>query len=73
MTKFLKGGKLLFSLICRLGSFDDAKFTKVFTKLYARLVTMDQHKYLPPKFSSTLKDLAGQLSIEGLSEEELKA
>jgi hypothetical protein len=43
------------------------------TKLYARLYTMDRHKYLPPKFSETLKDLAQYLEIEGLSEEQLKA
>ena len=37
--------------------FDDIKFGKVLTKLYARLFSMEEMKYLPPKFSYAMKDL----------------
>ena len=53
--------------------FDDIKFGKVLTKLYARMYSLEQHKYLPPKFSFALKDLADFLGIFEVSEEDLKA
>ena len=34
------------------------KFSHIFSKLYNRLFTMEDYKYLPPKFSCALKDLA---------------
>ena len=38
--------------------FGELKFEKIFKKLYTRLSTNDNWKYLPPKFSYALKDLA---------------
>lgn len=52
--------------------FDDIKFGKVLTKLYARLYSLEDHKYQPPKFSFALKDLAVFLGIFEVSEEEIK-
>jgi hypothetical protein len=49
--------------------FDDIKFGKVLTKLYARIFTMEQTKYLPPKFSYALKDLAEFLGIFEITED----
>ena len=43
--------------------FDDIKFGKVLTKLYARLFSCEEHKYMPPKYSFALKDLAVFLGI----------
>ena len=43
------------------------------TKLYARLYSLEQQKFLPPKYSFALKDLAVFLGIFELSEEDLKA
>ena len=37
------------------------------------MYSLEQHKYLPPKFSFALKDLADFLGIFEVSEEELKA
>lgn len=51
--------------------FDDIKFGKVLTKLYARLFSCEEHKYLPPKYSFALKDLAVFLGIFEVSEEDL--
>ena len=53
--------------------FDDIKFGKVLTKLYARIYSMEDHKYMPPKYSFALKDLAVFLGIFEVSEEDLKA
>ena len=53
--------------------FDDIKFGKVLTKLYARLYSFEEHKYMPPKYSFALKDLAVFLGIFEVSEEDLKA
>lgn len=52
--------------------FDDIKFGKVLTKLYARLFTMEQTKYLPPKYSYAIKDLAEFLGIFEITEDALK-
>jgi hypothetical protein len=52
--------------------FDDIKFGKVLTKLYARLFSMEEMKYLPPKFSYAMKDLTQFLGIFEVSEEMLK-
>jgi len=49
--------------------FDDIKFGKVLTKLYARLFTMEKVKYLPPKFSYAMKDLAEFLGIFEITED----
>ena len=49
--------------------FDDIKFGKVLTKLYARMFTMEKVKYLPPKFSYALKDLADFLGIFEITDE----
>ena len=61
--------------ICKLfkgEKFDDIKFGKVLTKLYARLFSCEDHKYLPPKYSFALKDLTVFLGIFEVSEEDLK-
>ena len=52
--------------------FDDIKFGKVLTKLYARIFTMESVKYLPPKFSHALKDLTSYLGIFEVTEDQLK-
>ena len=62
--------------ICKIFAgekFDDIKFGKLLTKLYARLYSMEEFKYLPPKFSSSLKDLTSYLGIFEISENDLKA
>jgi hypothetical protein len=41
----------------------------VLTKLYARIFTMEQVKYLPPKFSHALKDLTTFLGIFEVTED----
>ena len=61
ISKLFKGDK-----------FDDIKFGKVLTKLYARMYSLEQHKIVPPKYSFALKDLADFLGIFEVSEEELK-
>ena len=43
--------------------FDDHRFQQIFIKLYNRLFTQEEFKYLPPKFSYALKDLASDLGI----------
>jgi hypothetical protein len=43
--------------------FDDHRFQQIFIKLYNRLFTQEDVKYLPPKFSYALKDLASDLGI----------
>ena len=52
--------------------FDDIKFGKVLTKLYARLYSCEEHKHMPPKYSFALKDLAVFLGIFEVSEDDLK-
>ena len=52
--------------------FDDIKFGKVLTKLYARLYSMEEHKHLPPRFSFAMKDLTEFLGIFEVSEEDLR-
>jgi hypothetical protein len=55
-----------------LEKFDDIKFGKVLTKLYARLFSMESQKYSPPKFSHALKDLSQYMGIYELTEEDIK-
>lgn len=38
--------------------FDEHRFQSIFTKLYNRLFVMEEFKYLPPKYSYAMKDLA---------------
>ena len=42
------------------------------TKLYARLFTMEKIKYLPPKYSYAMKDLAEFLGIFEITEDQIK-
>ena len=35
----------------------------IFSKLYNRMYIMEDYKYLPPKYSYALKDLASDLGI----------
>ena len=62
----------LFVLTIFVEKFDDIKFGKVLTKLYARLFTMEKIKYLPPKYSYAMKDLAEYLGIFEVTEDVLK-
>ncbi len=62
VTKSLKGGTS-FPVYPLVESFDGASFTKYFTKFYQRLFLMDETKYLAPKFSYALKDLATYCGI----------
>jgi hypothetical protein len=66
-TNFSK--EVSFVLIHFLEKFDDIKFGKVLTKLYARLFTMEKVKYLPPKYSYAMKDLAEFLGIFEITED----
>lgn len=43
--------------------FDEMKFQKIFMKLYNKIFIMEENKYLPPKFSYSLKDLASDLGV----------
>lgn len=61
-----------FSMILAAEKFDDIKFGKVLTKLYARLFTMEKVKYLPPKYSYAMKDLAEFLGIFEITEDQIK-
>lgn len=56
-------------MILFVEKFDDIKFGKVLTKLYARLFTMEKVKYLPPKYSYAMKDLAEFLGIFEITED----
>lgn len=38
--------------------FDEHRFQNIFSKLYNRLFVMEEYKYLPPKYSYAMKDLA---------------
>ena len=44
-------------------SFDDNKFVKYFRKIYSKLSLMEKVKYLEPKFTTSVKDLAEFLKI----------
>jgi len=74
--KLFKGGKWkLFNTNAAaavIEKFDDIKFGKVLTKLYARLFTMEKVKYLPPKYSYAMKDLAEFLGIFEITEDQIK-
>ena len=52
--------------------FDDIKFGKVLTKLYARLFSMEGQKFMPPKFSNALKDLTTYMGIFEKTEDDHK-
>ena len=39
------------------------KFFLCFEKIYVKLVNLEQHKYLPPKYSKALRDLASFFGI----------
>ncbi len=43
--------------------FDEHRFQSIFMKLYLRLFREEEFKYLPPKFSYALKDLASDLGV----------
>ncbi len=43
--------------------FDEHRFQNIFTKLYNRLFVMEEFKYLPPKYSYAMKDLAVDYGI----------
>jgi len=58
--------------IFSLEKFDDIKFGKVLTKLYSRMFTMEQYKYLPPKYSYAMKDLAEYLGIFEITEDQIR-
>ena len=59
-------------LMMIIEKFDDIKFGKVLTKLYARMFSMEQFKYLPPKYSYALKDLAEFLGIFEITEDQIR-
>ncbi|CAI2366418.1 unnamed protein product [Moneuplotes crassus] len=40
------------------GEMDEEQFVRHFSKLYKKMHVMEQYKYLPPKFSFALKDMA---------------
>jgi hypothetical protein len=42
------------------------------TKLYARLFTMEQQKFMPPKFSEALRDLSKYMGIFERTEDDFK-
>ena len=83
ICKLFKGGKFIVKVmiyihmkfelfIFYLEKFDDIKFGKVLTKLYARLFTMEKVKYLPPKYSFAMKDLAEFLGIFEITEDQIR-
>ena len=72
ISKLFKGGKTYLPETANLEKFDDIKFGKVLTKLYARLYSMEEVKHLPPKFSHSMKDLTSFLGIFEITEDELK-
>ncbi len=43
--------------------FDDVSLAKYFKKFYERIVVLDENKYLAPRFSAALKDLAVHFGI----------
>ena len=49
--------------------FNELKFQKVFKKLYRALESMDDSKYLPPRFSFAFKGLADFLGFSDLGDD----
>ena len=47
----------------RAEPFDDATFEKYFRKFFVKLFQLEENKYLPPKFTTSLKDLAAYFGI----------
>ena len=47
----------------RMSRFDDPKLQRIVAKFYAKMCQMEETKYLAPKFSRALKDLAKYLGI----------
>ena len=43
--------------------FDEHRFQSLFSKLYNRLFVMEEFKYLPPKYSYSMKDLATDFGV----------
>ena len=43
--------------------FDEIRFQHIFSKLYNRIFVMEEYKYLPPKYSYSLKDLATDYGV----------
>jgi hypothetical protein len=43
--------------------FEEALFASYFQKLYRKLFLMDEQKYLPPKYTYALKELANHYGI----------
>lgn len=43
--------------------FDEHRFQSIFSKLYNRLFVMEEFKYLPPKYSYAMKDLASDFGV----------
>lgn len=43
--------------------FDEHRFQSLFSKLYNRLFVMEEFKYLPPKYSYAMKDLASDFGV----------
>jgi len=43
--------------------FDEHRFQNIFSKLYNRLFVMEEFKYLPPKYSYAMKDLASDFGV----------
>jgi hypothetical protein len=43
--------------------FDEIRFQHIFSKLYNRMFTMEDYKYLPPKYSYSMKDLATDFGV----------
>lgn len=46
-----------------LEAFDDSTFEKYFKKFFLKLLQLEDNKYLPPKFTTALKDLSGYFGI----------
>ncbi len=46
--------------------FEDLTFEKYFRKFYIKLVQCEDNKYLPPKFSNSIKDLANHFAIRDI-------
>mmetsp|Transcript_3202 Transcript_3202/g.3122 ORF Transcript_3202/g.3122 Transcript_3202/m.3122 type:complete len:89 (-) Transcript_3202:1228-1494(-) len=47
----------------RQEQFDENRFRQLFNKLYSKLFLMEDQKYLPPKYSYALRDLAMDFGI----------
>ena len=44
--------------IIKLVTLDEPQFSSYFAKLYSKIVSYENQKYIPPKFSYAIKDLA---------------